>query len=93
MSLVGPGNKQLELWPNPYFRQFFVGSEFSFELFVYASDTLLRRLLDMNLLKKLEQINAGLHKIGVILFGGGVFHGIETGAIVTTVLSCIKDHF
>lgn len=43
----------------------------------------------MNLLKKRKHINVGLRQIGIVLFAGGVFHGIETGEIVATVVLCL----
>lgn len=42
----------------------------------------------MKLLDKKKHLNAGLRQIGLVLFGGGVFHGVESGGLGATAILC-----
>jgi len=39
--------------------------------------------------KKRKHLSAGLRNIGLVLFGGGVFHGVESGEFSAPVILCV----
>jgi len=38
--------------------------------------------------KKRKHLSAGLRNIGLVLFGGGVFHGVESGELPAAAILC-----
>ena len=64
---------------------------------IWANDrqkagTLLQRRILMKYLriisKKRKHLSSGLRNVGLVLFGGGVFHGVENGELLAAAILC-----
>ena len=55
----------------------------------FENTTLISEILECELARKKKHTNVGLRQLGIVLFGGVVFPGIDNVTIAATVVLCL----